>query len=53
MPLNPLFERLKRKIRSLLSRPPEDPDDPYALVGAPVLPRPPKLSARAAADPER
>ncbi|HVP00711.1 MAG TPA: hypothetical protein VMT15_21725 [Bryobacteraceae bacterium] len=52
MRLNPLVERLKRKIRSLLNRPPEDPDHPYALVGAPVAPRPPALRARAAAKPE-
>lgn len=53
MRLNPLLERLKGKIKSLLNFRPEDPEDPYALVGAPVLPKPPKLSARAAAEPER
>jgi len=34
MRLNPLFDRLKRKIRALLEGP-EDPEE-YALVGAPV-----------------
>ena len=50
MPLNPLLRRVIRKIKNLFR--PEDPHE-YALVGAPVLPKPPKLSAKAAAIPER
>jgi hypothetical protein len=52
MPLNPLLQRLAKKIRKLFTKPPEDPHE-YALVSAPVLPKPPKLSAKAAAVPER
>ena len=48
-----LLQRFARKIKKLFTRSPENPDDPYALVTAPVLPRPPKLSATAAAVPER
>jgi hypothetical protein len=47
------LRRFVKKLKSLLKRPPENPDDPYALVGARVLPRPPQLSAKAAAVPER
>ncbi len=50
--LNPLLRRVARKIRNLFTRPPEDPHE-YALVGAPVLPKPPVLRAKAAAVPER
>jgi hypothetical protein len=62
MHLNPLLQRIARKIRNLrvvrkakgfLSPPPDNPDDPYALVGAPVRPKLPTLSARAEAIPER
>ncbi len=53
MPLNPLLRRLARKLKSLFTRPPEHPGEPYALVGAPVLPKSPRLSAKAAAIPER
>jgi hypothetical protein len=52
MPLNPLLRRVAKKIRNFFSNRPEDPHE-YALVGAPVLPKPPKLSAKAAAVPER
>jgi hypothetical protein len=52
MPLNPLLQRVARKIRNLFTSPPDDPHE-YALVGAPVLPKPPTLSAKAAAVPER
>jgi len=52
MPLKPLLLRVAKKIKSFFSTPPEDPHE-YALVGAPVLPKPPKLSAKAAAVPER
>jgi hypothetical protein len=51
MHLNPLLLRVAKKIRSIfLLKPPEDPHE-YALVGAPVKPRPPTLSAKAV--PER
>jgi hypothetical protein len=52
MPLNPLLRRVAKKIRSFFSSPPEDPHN-YALVGAPVKPKPPTLTAKAAAVPER
>jgi hypothetical protein len=52
-PLNPLLRRIARKIKSLFTNRPEDPGDPYALVGAPVVPKPPTLTAKAAAVPER
>ncbi len=51
MRLNPLMERLKRRIRSLFHRP-EDPEDPYAFAGARVPPKLPTLRARAAAEPD-
>jgi hypothetical protein len=37
------------KIKRFFRREPESPDDPYALVGAPKKPRPPRRSASAAA----
>jgi hypothetical protein len=52
MPLNPLLQRVAKKIRKLFTKPPEDPHE-YALVGAPVHPKPPTLSAKAAAIPDR
>jgi hypothetical protein len=52
MPLNPLLYRVAKKIKRFFTRNPEDPHE-YALVGAPVRPKPPKLSAKAAAVPER
>ena len=52
IPLHPLLQRAFRKLKKLLSNPPEDPTD-YALVGAPVVPKPPTLAAKAAAVPER
>ena len=39
------FEKVKR----FLKREPESPDDPYAMVGAPKKPRPPRRSAAASA----
>jgi hypothetical protein len=42
--LSRLLDRLKR----LLRKEPEPPEDPYAYVGAPKKPRPPHLSASAA-----
>jgi hypothetical protein len=55
---DPLFlrriaNRFSARIKRLFSKPPEDPDDPYTLVTVPVSPKPPTLSARAAAVPER
>ncbi|HEV1283858.1 MAG TPA: hypothetical protein VNU44_01045 [Bryobacteraceae bacterium] len=52
MPLNPLLRRVAKKIRGIFLKPPEDPHE-YAQVGAPVKPKPPTLSAKAAALPER
>ena len=52
MPLNPLLRRVARKIKSLFTGRPEDPHE-YAMVGAPVRPKPPKLRAKAVAVPER
>jgi len=46
----PLLSRLAKKIRNLFR--PEDPHE-YALVGARVPKKPPTLSAKAAAAPER
>ena len=52
MPLHPILTRIAKKIRKLFPSPPEDPHE-YALVGAPVPTKPPTLSAKAAAVPER
>lgn len=52
MPLHPVLRRVAKKIKRLFLKPPEDPHE-YALVGAPVKPKPPVLSAKAAAIPER
>jgi len=41
--LRSLIEKVKR----FLKRDPESPDDPYAMVGAPKKPRPPRRSASA------
>jgi hypothetical protein len=43
-PLRELFRRVKRIFR----REPEQPEDPYAYVGAPKKPRTPLRSASAA-----
>jgi len=53
LPLNPLLRRIAKRIKRLFTNRPEDPGDPYALVGAPVVPKPPTLVAKAAATPER
>jgi hypothetical protein len=48
----PLQERLRQwieKVKRFLKREPESPDDPYAMVGAPKKPRPPRRSAAASA----
>ena len=41
MPLAELFDDLKRKIKTVLRRDesPEDPDEPFAMVGARLKPR--------------
>jgi hypothetical protein len=49
MPLNPLLRRVIKKIKNLFR--PEDPHE-YALVGAPIRPKPPTLRAKAAAIPD-
>jgi hypothetical protein len=51
MPLNPLLRQIIRKIKTLFT-PPEDPHE-YALVGARVPKKPPTLSAKAVAVPDR
>lgn len=51
MPLNPLLRRVVKKIKNFFA-PPEDPHE-YALVGARVLKKPPTLSAKTVAVPER
>jgi hypothetical protein len=52
MPLNPLLRRVAKKIKNFFSTRPEDPHE-YALVGARVISKPPKLRAKATAIPER
>jgi len=47
MPLNPLLRRVVKKIKSLFA-PPD-----YAMVGVRVPKKPPTLSAKAVAVPER
>jgi len=44
-----LLENAKAALRRFLSQKPEDPDDRYALVGAPKKPRTPLRSDAAAA----
>jgi len=46
------LKKLLRRIRRLLKREPEPPEDPYAYVGAPQKPRLPHRSASAAVEPE-
>ncbi len=53
MPLNPLLRHALRKLKKIFTRPPEHPDDPYAMVGARIKPKPPTFSARAVIVPER
>jgi hypothetical protein len=43
------WKNLKRMFHR---REPESPDDPYAMVTAPVKPRPPHRNAAASVDPE-
>jgi len=51
-----LAKDISRKIRLAISRKPNgegDPDDPFALVGAPVKPRPPIRRSSVAVQPEQ
>lgn len=43
------LRELIEKVKRFLKREPESPDDPYAMVGAPKKPRPPRRSAAASA----
>lgn len=43
------LETMKAALQRIIRKEPEHPDDPYALVGAPVKPRTPLRSAAAAA----
>jgi hypothetical protein len=51
MPRRKKYQPLRdtwKKIARFFKREPESPDDPFALVGAPKKPRPPRRSAAAA-----
>ena len=52
--LSELVEDIKRKILTVIAPKPEDddPDAPFALVGAPLNPRPPLNRSSAAVQPE-
>jgi len=45
-----LLEKLKAALRQVIRKEPQDPDDPYALVGAPKKPRTPLRSASVASE---
>jgi hypothetical protein len=45
-----LGQEFLNRIKRLLKREPEPPEDPYAYVGAPKKPRLPRRSASAAAE---
>ena len=50
-----LVEDLKRKIQTVIAPKPKDPDDPdapFAMVGAPLKPRPPLNRSSVAVQPE-
>jgi hypothetical protein len=54
--LSELAENIKRKIETLVSPRPEeydDPDAPFAMVGAPLKPRPPLNRSSIAVQPEQ
>jgi len=54
--LQETLEDLKRKVQTLLSPKPEEPDDPdapFAMVGAPLKPRPPLNRSSVAVQPEQ
>jgi hypothetical protein len=44
-----LLESMKAALKRIIRKEPEHPDDPYALVGAPLKPRTPLRSDAAAA----
>lgn len=48
----PLHQLLLDQIRRWTARRKKDPEDPYALVGAPLKPRPPLQTLAAKAKPE-
>jgi hypothetical protein len=53
--LSEIIEEVKRKIQTIIApKPsnPEDPDAPFALVGAPLKPRPPLNRSSIAVQPE-
>ena len=45
-----VLKQTLRRIRRLLRKKPDGPEDPYAYVTAPKKPRPPYLSAAAVAE---
>ncbi|HWZ31072.1 MAG TPA: hypothetical protein VNX18_07060 [Bryobacteraceae bacterium] len=47
-----LHQRIADSIRRIFRKPEPDPDDPYALVGAPKKPRTPLRTLAAAVKPE-
>jgi len=51
-PRRSLHKLLLDQIRRWTQRRKKDPDDPYALVGAPLKPRPPLQTLAAKAKPE-
>jgi len=52
-PRKRLHQILAERIRRVFRKPDPEPDDPYALVGAPKNPRPPLKNLAAKAEPER
>jgi hypothetical protein len=52
--LSELVEDIKRKIQTVIAPKPEDddPDAPFAMVGAPLKPRPPLNRSSIAVQPE-
>ncbi|HTS31476.1 MAG TPA: hypothetical protein VMH81_36645 [Bryobacteraceae bacterium] len=49
IPMQGRIRQLMDRVKRLLKRDPEPPEDPYALVGAPKKPRLPQRRASAAA----
>jgi len=47
---NSFMKTVLKKLERLVRKEPEPPEDPYSYVTAPTKPKPPHLSARAAAD---
>ena len=48
-----VLQEIKRKIQVAMSPRPEDPDAPFAMVRAPLKPRPPLNRSSVAVQPER